>query len=138
MGQEWILWRRLDRPGHDACRLIHQASGWRLEGSAAFLHENGAVASVAYEVECDREWRTRTGVCGVGSASAWWIYGSAGSLRADGGSATDSFPNWKNVSIWTWASLRPRTCSKCGVWPLRSARPPMSPLHGSMCLMDAS
>ena len=30
-----ILWRRVDAPGHDACRLDRDGSGWRLEGTAA-------------------------------------------------------------------------------------------------------
>lgn len=56
-----ILWRRLDTPGHDACRLIRLDDGWRLQGSAAFLHEDGSPACACYEVDCDREWRTRRG-----------------------------------------------------------------------------
>ena len=54
-----ILWRRLDSPGHDACRLVQLESGWRLEGSAAFRHESGAAACVSYNVECDKVWQTR-------------------------------------------------------------------------------
>ncbi len=34
-----ILWRRLDVPGHDACRLLRSDAGWQLEGAAAFRHE---------------------------------------------------------------------------------------------------
>jgi uncharacterized protein len=53
-----ILWRRLDAPGHDACRLMRGADGWRIEGSANYLHD-GVAASLAYRVDCDRDWRTR-------------------------------------------------------------------------------
>jgi uncharacterized protein len=56
-----ILWRRLDAAGHDACRLVQEDAGWRLEGAAAFRHE-GFTACLAYEVECDTEWRTQEGV----------------------------------------------------------------------------
>ena len=56
-----MLWRRLDAAGHDACRLVQQDDGWRLEGAAAFRHE-GAPACLAYEVDCDGDWRTRLGV----------------------------------------------------------------------------
>lgn len=55
-----ILWRRLDAPGHDACRLVPRESGWRLEGAAAFQHENEP-AALAYEAECDAAWRTTRG-----------------------------------------------------------------------------
>ncbi len=55
-----ILWRRLDIPGHDACRLDHSSSGWLLEGTAVFRHERG-VARLAYQVECDLAWRTQRG-----------------------------------------------------------------------------
>jgi len=56
-----ILWRRLDTPGHDACRLVQQQGGWRLEGTAVFRHE-GRPACLAYELECDGDWRTRAGM----------------------------------------------------------------------------
>jgi hypothetical protein len=55
-----ILWRRLDTPGHDACRLVKQGDAWRIEGAAVFRQEIGPTALV-YEVECDRDWRTREG-----------------------------------------------------------------------------
>ena len=55
-----ILWRRLDTPGHDACRLEQVEGGWRLQGAAAFRHE-GAPAYLAYELTCDAAWRTREG-----------------------------------------------------------------------------
>jgi hypothetical protein len=55
-----ILWRRLDVPGHDACRLEETVGGWRLAGMTVFLHE-GAPAQLAYEVACDRQWRSREG-----------------------------------------------------------------------------
>jgi hypothetical protein len=58
---ESMLWRRLDAPGHDACRLIQRPDGWQLEGAAVFQHE-GSPAFLAYEVICDGEWRTRFGV----------------------------------------------------------------------------
>jgi hypothetical protein len=54
------IWRRLDRPGHDAALLRPLGDGWLLEGAAAFAHEAGP-ASVAYEVEVDAAWRTKRG-----------------------------------------------------------------------------
>lgn len=61
MASETILWRRLDKPGHDACRLMQRDDGWLIKGAAAFRHEAGA-AALNYEIECDPEWRTRQGV----------------------------------------------------------------------------
>jgi uncharacterized protein len=55
-----ILWRRLDTPGHDACRLEGDESGWYLDGTAVF-QDDGAPAHLAYRVWCDRAWRTREG-----------------------------------------------------------------------------
>jgi hypothetical protein len=55
-----ILWRRLDGPGHDTCRLEEQTDGWALDGVAVFAHE-GTPARLAYRVACDREWRARDG-----------------------------------------------------------------------------
>lgn len=57
---ESILWRRLDTPGHDACRLEKGAGHWTLDGTAVFQVENGP-ASLAYRVTCDAAWRTREG-----------------------------------------------------------------------------
>jgi hypothetical protein len=60
MATELILWRRLDAPGHDACRLERTGSGWRLDGAAVFRGEGGP-ARLAYQVECDARWTTRGG-----------------------------------------------------------------------------
>ncbi len=51
------LWRRLDRPGHEACRLSSLETDWRLSGTAVFLHE-GEACRLSYEIACDAQWRT--------------------------------------------------------------------------------
>lgn len=56
-----ILWQRLDTPGHDACRLDGHDAGWKLYGTAVFRHE-GVPARLAYQVVCDRAWRTLQGL----------------------------------------------------------------------------
>lgn len=56
-----ILWRRLDGPGHDACRLDAIDDGWRLDGAAVFRDESGAIARLDYRVSVDAEWRARRG-----------------------------------------------------------------------------
>lgn len=54
-----ILWRRLDVPGHESARLTEQRSGWRLDGTATFLHD-GAACRLSYEIACDPAWCTRS------------------------------------------------------------------------------
>lgn len=54
------LWRRIDMPGHDACRLEERSTGWSLHGCAVFLHA-GQPANLSYSVICDRGWRTLFG-----------------------------------------------------------------------------
>lgn len=58
-GGSVFLWRRLDQPGHDSCRLSRSAGGWQLRGGAAFL-EGSRPCHLAYEVRCDPDWRTRS------------------------------------------------------------------------------
>jgi uncharacterized protein len=54
------FWRRMDTPGHDACRLSETPSGWRLEGTTVFRHESEHVPTcVHYWVDCDERWHTR-------------------------------------------------------------------------------
>jgi hypothetical protein len=60
MTEAFALWRRLDMPGHDACRLEQIRGGWRLSGCAVF-GENGVPAALAYCVEYDEAWATRRG-----------------------------------------------------------------------------
>ncbi|WLA02685.1 putative glycolipid-binding domain-containing protein [Xanthomonas translucens] len=56
-----ILWRRLDAPGHDACRLQRNASAWQLDGAAVFRLEHGRIGQLQYRVQCDLHWHTQRG-----------------------------------------------------------------------------
>lgn len=82
-----ILWRRLDRPGHEACRLSFHDSRWHLSGTAVFVHEDRP-CRLDYLVVCNAEWQTVSGrVSGwvgeetieieiaVDSARRWWLNG---------------------------------------------------------------
>jgi hypothetical protein len=60
MPPAFALWRRLDAPGHDACRLERRGPGWRLDGTAVF-REDGVLARLDYEVTCDAAWVTQHG-----------------------------------------------------------------------------
>jgi hypothetical protein len=55
-----VLWRRLDAPGHDACRLEQTNAGWTLDGAAVF-REDGLAAGLTYHLACDQAWRTVEG-----------------------------------------------------------------------------
>jgi hypothetical protein len=54
------FWRRLDRPGHDACMLEYAGASWVLTGHAVFLHDTGP-ANLAYRVVTGPDWVTRVG-----------------------------------------------------------------------------
>ena len=56
-GEESILWRRLDRPGHETARLFRRGDGWNLSGAAVFAHE-GLPCRLDYSIACDSGWRT--------------------------------------------------------------------------------
>lgn len=53
-----FLWKKLDQPGHDCCRLFKLANGWRLTGTAVFL-DRGKPCHLEYDVRVDRGWKTR-------------------------------------------------------------------------------
>lgn len=53
-----ILWRWMDRPGHEAARLQQAAGGeWHLAGTSVFAYE-GAPCRLDYLIVCDGRWRT--------------------------------------------------------------------------------
>jgi hypothetical protein len=52
-----ILWRRLDRPGHESALVCLRDQRWYLEGSAVFAHDATA-CRLDYSVICDDAWRT--------------------------------------------------------------------------------
>lgn len=52
-----ILWRRLDRPGHEACRVEELAGGWGVSGNAVFGGVEGP-CRLDYSIVTDAAWRT--------------------------------------------------------------------------------
>jgi uncharacterized protein len=50
-----ILWQRLDRPGHDACRFTPTDTGWCITGAAVYDHD-GEASTLAYRLDCDGQW----------------------------------------------------------------------------------
>src|SRR4051794_11998129 len=57
MQSSCILWRRLDRPGHDVARLKESDNGSILEGTAVFV-EDYQPCRLDYHVVLDTVWRT--------------------------------------------------------------------------------
>jgi hypothetical protein len=54
-----VLWRRLDRPGHESARLFLEGAQWHLHGTAVFAWD-GEPCRLDYRITCDAAWRTRT------------------------------------------------------------------------------
>ena len=54
-----VLWRRLDLPGHESCRVSPIRRGWELSGSAVFTHEDQP-CRLDYAVDCGPDWKTRS------------------------------------------------------------------------------
>ncbi|WP_323797452.1 putative glycolipid-binding domain-containing protein [Nisaea sp.] len=55
----YIIWRRLDEPGADLCRIVRSGDAWHLTASATGFHA-GAPMQIDYHVACDSDWVTRT------------------------------------------------------------------------------
>lgn len=56
------FWRRLDTSGTDVARLFRTKAGWRLAGTAVFLHEKTKAPSrLDYELKLRSDWATSCG-----------------------------------------------------------------------------
>ena len=53
-----FLWRKVDHPGHDSCRLFRLSGGWRLSGASVFFEANRP-CHFQYEVVTDAAWQTK-------------------------------------------------------------------------------
>ena len=84
---ESILWQGFILPGHEACRLFSQDSGWHLQGTAVFSHEKQP-CRLDYQITCDDAWQTLSAEVGgwLGNTSVgiqiktdpsqhWWLNG---------------------------------------------------------------
>ena len=82
-----FLWRRLDQPGHDSCRLLARRGGWRLTGAAVFL-DAGQPCHFHYEVDASTGWRARRarvrGYLGERAVDVRIHATAAGAWRLDG------------------------------------------------------
>jgi len=80
-----ICWRRLDVPGHDACRLERNAGAWQLDGAAVFRLEDSRIGQLHYRVRCDLHWHTQWGT----------VRGWLGDAAVDLSIARDAHGRWK-------------------------------------------
>lgn len=56
------FWKRLDTIGTDVVRLLQSETGWRLTGTAVFLHETtNAQSRLDYDIVLGRDWTTSRG-----------------------------------------------------------------------------
>jgi len=79
-----MLWRRLDRPGHEAARLVFHAPFWQLTGTAVFADAAGP-CRVEYQITCDAGWHT------LAAQLAGWI----GARRMVCGISADARRRWR-------------------------------------------
>ena len=65
-----ILWRAINPPGLEVCRLYSRDSDWHLEGTALFLHDHQP-CQLTYLIVCDARWNTLSARVGgwLGSAT---------------------------------------------------------------------
>ncbi len=52
-----IVWRRIDRPGHESARLVSLGPEYLLLGTSVFVYESRA-CRLDYRIICDRAWQT--------------------------------------------------------------------------------
>lgn len=82
--EDWILWRRLESPGFEHCRLHSRGETWHLAGAAVFAHEE-LPCLLDYTVTCDGAWRT------VAATVRGWI----GDRPVDLDITVDAARRWK-------------------------------------------
>jgi uncharacterized protein len=81
---ETMFWRRLDRPGHEAARLVFHTPFWQLTGTAVFA-DAGVPCRIEYQVTCDRGWQT------LAAQLSGWI----GTRRVVCGISADAQRRWR-------------------------------------------
>lgn len=89
-----ILWRWMDRPGHEAARLVEGDGEHELSGSSAFM-DDGVVCALNYRIVCDARWRTvrarvegwvdgRSVACEIASDEGRWTMNGVEAPEVDG------------------------------------------------------
>ncbi|HSB09435.1 MAG TPA: putative glycolipid-binding domain-containing protein [Blastocatellia bacterium] len=83
-GFQSILWRRLDRAGHEYARLFLKDSRWHLTGVAVVEHDRKP-CRLDYVIVCDSRWQTVNGK----------VSGSVGAEAIDINISVDSTRRWE-------------------------------------------
>ncbi len=60
MSKQSVIWRRLDKSGHEFARLFSSDSCWHLDGTAVFIHDTQP-CRLDYWLKCDSRWETLSG-----------------------------------------------------------------------------
>ena len=119
MGDVSVIWRRIDKPGHESARLSLEGSRWHLTGTAVFASD-GQSCRLDYLVVCGSDWRTLSGrVTGwIGSRliEAGWK-----PMPAAGGSTESTVRPSQAASTSISTSARRQTCCRSAGWAWRSA-----------------
>lgn len=79
-----ILWRSLFFEGHESCQLLSSGSGWHLEGTAVFSHEQQP-CRLDYQIICDEAWHT------LAASIQGWVGHTSIDLKV----RTDSNKDWR-------------------------------------------
>jgi uncharacterized protein len=82
--QPYIIWRRLDLPGHEAARLFFRESAWHLAGTAVFSFKEQP-CRLDYLVVCNSEWKTLSGS----------VIGWVGGEIVEAEISVDSLQSWR-------------------------------------------
>jgi hypothetical protein len=83
--RHFILWKSLQFPGHEACRMFYRASQWHMEGIAVFLYDSQA-CQLTYSIRCNSNWQTHSArvrgwvgarrinlALNVDAGQRWWL-----------------------------------------------------------------
>lgn len=60
MPEQSVVWRRLDKPGHEFARLFFDHACWHLNGTAIFIQAKQPCC-LDYELKCNSGWETLSG-----------------------------------------------------------------------------
>ncbi len=83
-----IVWRRIDRPGHESARLVTLGPEYLLLGSAIFVYESQA-CRLDYRIICDRSWQT------VSAQVSGWV----GNQTIESDITVDAARRWRHNGI---------------------------------------
>ncbi len=54
-----VMWKSLFQPGHEWFRLLNDDAGYKFLGTVVVSLRGKTPALIRYQIECDRDWRTR-------------------------------------------------------------------------------